>query len=295
MLAETQPACKDGSPEMAHLEFNLAESTLPEAPSAAADKYSWLRRCFRRFVHWASHRFILSSKKTRDVRVGDLSLRVPPTVFHPGIFITSKIFADFLRCQDFRGRRVVEVGTGSGILAISAALAGAQRVLALDINPNAVQAAAINARANAVGGIFEARLSDLFSSVHPDENFDVVVSSPPSFEGDPRDIADRAWVAGAGYEHLQSLFRSAYAHLNADGEMFLLLSSDTNIALMKTWACEAGFAWHEIGRKSIWIEHFIVYHLVKGNPQRSFRPALPDRSDVAASYLRRRMTGRRSC
>ena len=226
-----------------------------------ADRYSWPRTLFRRFVHWGAHTFILSSKRTRHVRVDDVELEVPPSVFHPGHFITSKMFAAYLRRQDLRGKRVVEVGTGSGILAISAALAGASHVLALDRNPNAVRAARMNANFNGVGAQSEARVSDLFSALATDETFDLVISSPPSFAGEPADLADRAWFAGPGYSYLNGLFRSARAHLNDDGEMLLLLSSDTNIALLKAWALEAGFSWQQVAEKSIWVESFVIFRL----------------------------------
>ena len=73
-------------------------------------------------------------------------------VFHPGYFLTSAFFAQFLLTVDLNGKRVADVGTGSGILALAAAQAGAASVLALDINPNAAQAALENARANGFGG-----------------------------------------------------------------------------------------------------------------------------------------------
>lgn len=50
----------------------------------------------------------------------------------------------------FAGRRVVDYGTGSGVLAIGAALLGASDVRAVDIDPQALVATAENARANGV-------------------------------------------------------------------------------------------------------------------------------------------------
>jgi release factor glutamine methyltransferase len=252
----------------------LTDSALRGA--ATTDQYSWPRTLFRRFVHWGAHTFILSSTRTRHVRVDDVELEVPPSVFHPGHFITSRMFASYLRSQDFRGKRVVEVGTGSGILAISAALAGASRVLALDINPNAVRAARMNANANGVGAQSEARVSDLFSALAADETFDVVISSPPSFAGEPADMADRAWFAGPGYAHLGGLFRAARAHLNANGEMLLLLSSDTNIAMLKAWALEAGFSWQQVAEKSIWVESFVIFRLTIAHPGAGSQPSPPE-------------------
>ncbi|TDB69887.1 methyltransferase [Micromonospora sp. KC721] len=48
------------------------------------------------------------------------------------------------------GRRVLDLGAGSGLVAIAAALAGAARVVANDIDPYAVAAVTVNARANGV-------------------------------------------------------------------------------------------------------------------------------------------------
>ena len=54
-------------------------------------------------------------------------------------------------------RRVLDVGTGSGILSIAAALLGAEQVDALDIDPVAVRVAAENAAANGLSGRISCR------------------------------------------------------------------------------------------------------------------------------------------
>lgn len=48
------------------------------------------------------------------------------------------------------GRTVVDMGTGSGVVAIAAALAGAKKVIACDIDPDALKAASLNASLNGV-------------------------------------------------------------------------------------------------------------------------------------------------
>ena len=57
------------------------------------------------------------------------------------------------------GRRVLDVASGSGLVAIAAARAGAASVVAGDIDPHAVAAIAINASANGVA--VDARAFDL--------------------------------------------------------------------------------------------------------------------------------------
>lgn len=49
-----------------------------------------------------------------------------------------------------RGRCVLDLGTGSGVVAIAAALSGAASVTAADIDPFAIAAAGLNAEANSV-------------------------------------------------------------------------------------------------------------------------------------------------
>lgn len=49
-----------------------------------------------------------------------------------------------------RGRAVIDMATGSGVVAIAAAMAGARQVVAYDVDPLAVQAAQVNARLNRV-------------------------------------------------------------------------------------------------------------------------------------------------
>ena len=110
-----------------------------------------LRRFLRKFIHFFSYHLFLTRKGGRVVKAGGFQLHVRPTVFHPRIFLTSEFFAHFISGLDLHGMQVVDVGTGTGILALAAARAGAVKVVALDINPAAVEAAQENARINGVG------------------------------------------------------------------------------------------------------------------------------------------------
>ena len=104
------------------------------------------RRLLRNAIHFFSYHLILKRHTTRITRAAGFRLIIRPTVFHPRCFITSEFFASFIGRQDLHGKRVADVGTGSGILALAAARAGAASVTAIDINPAAALAAAENAR-----------------------------------------------------------------------------------------------------------------------------------------------------
>lgn len=88
------------------------------------------------------------------------------------------------------GDRFLEVGTGTGLIAVHAARTA--HVLATDLNPVAVRLAAANARSNSV------RMSvlrcDLMSAVRG--SFDVVAFNPPYLEGSGTDDLERAWQGG---------------------------------------------------------------------------------------------------
>jgi release factor glutamine methyltransferase len=139
------------------------------------------KQILRAAIHVLSYHFILKHRRTTLVRVAGFRLTVPPTVFHPRYFLTSKFFADFLSSIDLAGKRVADVGTGSGILALAAARAGAASVVALDINPNAAMAAAENAHTNGLGKSIMAVSSNVFAPLPCRPLFDVILSSPPSF------------------------------------------------------------------------------------------------------------------
>ena len=219
-----------------------------------------LRRIFRNTVHYLSHKFILNRRCTRWVSAAGFRLAVYPTVFHPKLFLTSEFFARFLATIDLAGKRVADVGTGSGILALAAARAGAT-VVALDINPQAVNAAFDNSRANGLGDRVTAIRSDLLSALAPDPSFDVIISNPPFFSGEPRDIADRAWVAGPGYRDIMSLFEQARQRLKPSGKMYVLLSSDSDLHFLGQLIARAGFRARAVTALSIMIESMIIYEL----------------------------------
>lgn len=219
------------------------------------------RNALRSTIHFLSYHFIYEKHRTRSTRAAGFELTVPPTVFHPRWFLTSEYFAGFIAKLDLVGKSVVDVGTGSGILALAAARAGAKRVVAVDINPNAARAAGINARANGLSSRVSGVCSNLLSALAPGPTFDVILSSPPSFAGEPRDVADRAWHAGPEYRDICALFDQASARLAPGGVMYVLLSSDSDLRLMDDLAARAGLSSRPIHQQSIVVEQFIIYEL----------------------------------
>ena len=102
----------------------------------------------------------------------------PGMAFGTGLHPTTRLCLAALEAFADRGlidgARVVDVGSGSGILAIAAALLGAREVLAVDVDPIAVEASRANARRNRLGRVITARDG---SAPTGDGPFDLVLAN----------------------------------------------------------------------------------------------------------------------
>jgi release factor glutamine methyltransferase len=257
-------------------------AAVEERPATALDRpgapQSLFRKGLRGLVHYLAYHFVLSRSWTQTSRAAGFRLTVPPTVFHPGLFLTSETFAGFIDALHFSGMTVAEVGTGSGILALAAARAGAAKVIAVDINPNAAAAAPANALANGFQGRVFGVCGELLSPLAPEPLFDVILSSPPSYAGRPRDLADAAWFAGEENSGLTDLFDQARARLKPDGRFYLLLTSDSDLDFFGERIARSGFRAKLAMERSIFIESFLIFELTL---QREPAPEHPGAGEAA--------------
>ncbi len=114
---------------------------------------------------------------------------------------------------------VLDLGTGSGIQGITAALNGCT-VTFSDIDENAVSVARQNAKLNGINGIFV--FSDLFSNIKG--RFDTIIFNPPYLPSDR--IKEKALDGGKRGRELIERFLSEYKqHLKPGGIALLVESS----------------------------------------------------------------------
>ena len=153
-----------------------------------------------------------------------MRLIVPPGVFRP--ISDTRLLALALEREELRpGARVLDLCTGSGALAVGAALGGPREVWAVDVSRRAVWTVRLNAALNGVR--VRVRRGDLFAAV-AGERFDAIVSNPPYVPGaDPpaRGLA-RAWDAGRdGRALLDRICAGAAAHLRPGGRLLVVHSA----------------------------------------------------------------------
>jgi release factor glutamine methyltransferase len=132
--------------------------------------------------------------------------------------------ASMLR-ENVAGASVLDLCTGSGLLALTASEHGAARVVAVDVSRRALLSVRLNARLNGVK--IEALHGDIFEPV-AGQRFDLIVSNPPYVPSDrpPSRGPARAWEAGPdGRLFLDRICAEVARHLNPGG-VFLLVHSE---------------------------------------------------------------------
>jgi len=212
-------------------------------------------------LHFIGYYVLLKRPGTRLARIAGFELTIRPTVYDPRYYRAPAYFAKFIGGLDLSGKTVADVGTGSGIQALAAARAGASRVVAIDVNPNAVVTTAANARANGFEHCVFPVASNLFSAITPRPQFDVILANPPFCDGRAWDVADRAWRAGAQYKDITPMFDQARRRLVPDGVMYLILSSHSDLEFVESVIRRAGFEARVINERRVFFETLTIYEL----------------------------------
>ena len=189
----------------------------------------WVRRLS---LLWLKLRKPLVAKRARRLvleSIQGVPFLVFPEVLNPVLFRGGALLAKAVASSPFAAPpegiqepRALDMGTGAGAAAVFAARRGFS-VLAVDLNPQAVRCAQVNALTNRLEGRIEVRQGDLFEPVRG-EQFDLVLFNPPFYRGAPRDDGlDLAW---RGEDVLERFAQGLREALKPQGRAMLLLSTE---------------------------------------------------------------------
>lgn len=165
-------------------------------------------------------------RKPRTDRYQGLAITVPPGVFHPGLFFSTRLMLKHLERYDLRGKTLLEIGAGSGMVAIWAAKVKGALVTATDISPTAIAAIQNNARTN--GATLEIVHSDLFTDL-PVFRYDYIVVNPPYYPKNPANDAEKAFFCGEGHAYFERFFEGLHAYRLPDSKVLMVLSEDCDL------------------------------------------------------------------
>ncbi len=192
-------------------------------------------------------------------RIAGRPFLVLPSVFNPALFFSSELLAQAAaEAAIDEETRVLDLGCGSGILAVTAARR-ARRVIAVDANPDAVRCTRLNALLNHCEERIAVLEGDLFGPVEG-EIFDLVLCNPPFFRGAPRDGMDAAWRADGFPERFAPALG---AHLAASGSALMVLSNAGDQAPFLGSLGAAGFRSEEVRRRAVMGEVLTVFRFFR--------------------------------
>ena len=161
--------------------------------------------------------------------------------------------------KDYAHGRILDMGTGSGILAVEAARFS-DEVIAADIDSGAIKSCQEKIQKNGSPKI-KFIVSDLFAKVYG--KFDLIIFNPPYLPNHP-DTKDIALDGGEkGYELAQRFLGQAVHYLTKDGKILLLISTLTNRKKIEATLIEKKCKFKIIKEQKMDFESLFVYLIEK--------------------------------
>jgi release factor glutamine methyltransferase len=186
-----------------------------------------------------------------------MCLEIPPQVFHPGFFSSTQLLLRSINLLPLNKRSLLELGAGSGLIAIQAAKKGAL-VTATDINPVAIEYLGRNSEKNKVN--LEILLSDHFDGI-PVQPFDIIAINPPYYKKQPQTWIEHAWYCGENGEYFTRLFSQLAGYMHRDTAVLMVLCEGCDIPMIEALAVSNAFRLQLMLSKQSMLEKNFIYKI----------------------------------
>jgi len=196
---------------------------------------------------------------TRLYTYKGIRLVIPPAVFHPGFFFSTRLLLRYIASLPLKNKLLLELGAGSGLIAMYAARQGAA-VTATDINPVAIHSLELNRQSNRIP--LTIINSDLFTHI-PQEAFDIIAINPPYYKKQPQTPADYAWYCGEQGEYFQQLFSGLQHYIHAQSIVLMVLCDGCDLDMIKDMAKKQLFELNCVLTKKNWVEENYIFKVDK--------------------------------
>ncbi|NEU98319.1 50S ribosomal protein L11 methyltransferase [Bradyrhizobium uaiense] len=167
-----------------------------------------------------------SCEHPHDVEVCGMLLHILPGVLSPRLSHAPDALISKWHIPS--GATVLDLGCGSGVLGLAALRAGAERLVALDINPQAVLTTKTNIERLGYSDHAEVRLSDIYSALQPKEKCDVILFAAPYWNRKAKDDLERSCF-DEGHSAMAAALGGAHNWLKADSLMYVVFSDQGDI------------------------------------------------------------------
>lgn len=216
--------------------------------------------------------------KPYRVNVGNVKIVVYQNVFPPASSFSQSSNSVYSVFGDLKEKSVLDIGTGTGIQAIEAVIAGASSVDAVDINPEAVRCAQQNIALNGVQKAVKAWQSNLFDKVPANKRYDIIIANLPIVDAVANSL-ELFSVLDPGLEYHRLLFKTAKNHLKQGGRI-LLCHADLQIDAFK--------ALEEIAISNYFVPKLVKEEVSLGHIWRSYSLTLSDYMEIGQEVARER-------
>ena len=212
-----------------------------------------------------------ASLQNQQAAIQDMKLRREPVtnmlggneiIALPGVFagwLDSELMCEVIEVP--KGARVLDLCTGTGVIAIKAAQLGAEHVVAVDLNPEAVKSAKLNADKLNLHQL-DVREGSLFEPVKG-MKFDVIIINPPYID---HQAADKTEICfwDPGNNVTRQFFAEYRQYMNPGGTAYLAWGDFADMALLQAVAGDNNTQLSLIGSKTSpsGQETFLAYKLL---------------------------------
>ena len=145
---------------------------------------------------------------------------------------------------------VLDIGTGSGVIAIFSAYKGAKKVVALDIDPMAVKNARGNVKLHGLSDVIDIRVSDTFNALGRREKFNVITANLPFAEETAAKTPGLS-IWDPGIKVHKKFFDGVEKHLKPNGRIYLAQSNFGAVDEVEKLAKASHFNVNKIGQKAM--------------------------------------------
>lgn len=238
--------------------------------STKLTRHTWIHVLFfkhimnrKEFLKWYDHETRMFLKQQSTVKENlvvnfcGFSLTIFPKVWNPTWGLSSKIIADTMEINT--GDDVLEIGTGSGALAILASNRGANSVFGVDKSLVAVKCARKNVLINKVESSVQIKKSDLFSSLKQ-HKFDVILFNPPQ-----RTLNSKSLLGLACFDDkmttIKKFISNAKRFLKNDGVIYLGYGNAGEIDTLESLMLKSGWNFKVMKKMVLGPKIYRVYRL----------------------------------
>jgi len=182
----------------------------------------------RKAWHEQVYQNLKSITEQIEIKILGYKFCVLSGMFAP-LWYDSTLLAKIVKKNTKQGDFVLDLGTGSGIMAAIAAKK-ASKVVAVDINPVALKCCHINIMNLKLDDKIKVFKSNLFSKLK--NKFDVIIFNPPFRWFKPRDMLEKS-ITDEKYKTLTKFLSEAKKHLKKKGRIILVFSNSGDLKYLE--------------------------------------------------------------